>query len=67
MHSAIRIKSLPYAASYIANNTSKRQQFKHENVKNTFYKLMNKTPYGKTIDNVAQITEICLLNDMEKT
>ena len=27
---------------------------------------MNNAPYGKTIENVAWRTDICLLNDMEK-
>ena len=31
-----------------------------------FDKLMNNTPYGKTIENVARRTDICLLNKMEK-
>ena len=30
VHRAIRFKSLPYVASYIANNTEKRKQFKHD-------------------------------------
>ena len=66
LHRAIRFKSSPYVASYIANNTAKRQQFKHEDVKKAFYKLMNNAPYGKTIENVARRTDIRLLNDMEK-
>ena len=36
LHRAIRFKSLPYIASYIANDTAKRQQFKHDNVKKSF-------------------------------
>ena len=43
-HRAIRFKSSPYVASYIANNTAKRQQFKHDDVKKAFYKLMNNAP-----------------------
>ena len=66
VHRAIRLKSSPYVASYIANNTAKRQQFEHDDVKKAFYKLMNNAPYGKTIENVARRTEIRLLNDMEK-
>ena len=66
VHRAIRFKSSPYVASYIANNTEKRQQFKHDDVKNAFYKLMNNAPYGKTIENVGRRTDIRLLNDMEK-
>ena len=66
LHRAIRFKSSPYVASYIANNTVKRQQHKHDDVKKAFYKLMNNAPYGKTIENVARCTDIRLLNDMEK-
>ena len=66
MNRAIRFKSSPYVASYIANNTAKRQQFKHDDVKKAFYKLMNNAPYGKTTENVARRTDIRLLNDMEQ-
>ena len=66
LHQAIRFKSSPYVASYIANNTAKHQQFIHDHVKKAFYKLMNNAPYGKTIENVARSTDIRLLNDMEK-
>ena len=63
---AIRFKSSAYVASYIANNTAKRQQFKHGDVQKAFYKLMNNAPYRKTIENVTRRTDIRLLNNMEK-
>ena len=66
LHRAIRFKSFPYVASYIANNTAKRQQFKQDDVKKAFYKLMNKAPYDKTIKHVARRTDICLLNNIVK-
>ena len=66
VHRAIRFKSSPYVASYVANNKAKRQQFMHDDVRKAFYKLMNNAPYGKTIDNVARRIDICLLNDMQK-
>ena len=66
VHRAIRFKSSPYVARYIANNTAKRQQFKLDDVKKALYKLINNAPYGKTIENVARRTNIRLLNDMEK-
>ena len=50
----------------IANNTEKRKQFKHDDVKKAFYKLMNNAPYGKTIEDVARRTDNRLLNGMEK-
>ena len=63
---AIRFNSSSYVAGYIANNTEKRKQFNHDDVKKAFYKLMNTAPYGKTIENVARRTDIRLLNDMVK-
>ena len=66
VHRSIRFKSSPYVASYIANNTAKRQHFKHDDVRKAFYQLMNNAPYGKTSENVARRTDIRLLNDMEK-
>ena len=66
LYRAIRFRSLPYVASYIANNTAKRQQYKHDDVKKAFYKLMNNAPYGKTIEYVARRTDIRLLNDIKK-
>ena len=66
LHRAIRFNSSPYLAIYIANNTAKRQQYKHYEVKNAFDKLMNNASCGMTIDNVARRTDIRLLNDMEK-
>ena len=66
VHRAIRFSSSPYVAGYIANNTAKRQHDKHDDLKKSFYKLMNNAPYGKTIENVARRSDIRLLNDMEK-
>ena len=36
VHSAIRFNSSPYVAGYIANNTEKRKQLKHDDVKKAF-------------------------------
>ena len=66
VHRAIRFKSFPYVSSYIANNTDKRKQFKHDDIKQACYKLMNNVSYGKTIENIERRTDIRLLNDMEK-
>ena len=66
VHRAIRFNSSPSVAKYIVNNTKKQKQFKHDNVKKTFYKLMNNALYGKTIENVARSTDIRLLNDIDK-
>ena len=66
VHRAILFKSSHSVATYIANNIAKRQQFKHDNVKKVFYKLMNNALYGATIVNVARQTDICNFDDMEK-
>ena len=66
VHGAIRFNSSPYVAGYIANNTEKRNQFKHDDMKKAFYKLLNTAPYWKKIVNVERRTDIKLLNDMEK-
>ena len=57
VHRAFRFKSSPYVAEYIANNTEKRKQFKHDDVNKAFNKLMNNAANGKTIENVARRTE----------
>ena len=36
VHRAIRFNSSPYVAGYIANNTEKRKQLKHDYVKKSF-------------------------------
>ena len=66
VHRAILINSSPYVARFIATNTEKRKQFKHDDVKKTFYKFMYNEPYGTTIENVARRFDIRLLNDIEK-
>ena len=66
VHRAIRFNSSPYVASYISNNTDKRKLFKHDDVKKSYYKLMNNVPYEKMIENAGRRSDIRLLNDMEK-
>ena len=66
VYRAICFNSSHYVAELIANNTEKRKQFKHYDVKKAFYKLMNNAPYGKTIENVTWRTDIRLLNEMVK-
>ena len=66
VHCAILFISSWCVASYIVNNTAKRQKYKHDDVTKAFFKRMNNAPYGKTIENVERQTNIRLLNDMEK-
>ena len=62
----IRFKLSPYVASYVANNTAKRQQFKHDDFKKSCYKIMKNALVGKTIENVARRIDLRLINDIEK-
>ena len=40
--------------------------YKKDEVKKNFYKLMNNSPYGKTIENAARRSDIRLMHDPEK-
>lgn len=37
----------------------------HDEDKYAFYKLIKNAPYGQTIENIAHLTDIELLNKME--
>ena len=66
IHRAIAFESSDYIKPYILNNANKRIQFKDDECKKAFYKLMNNALYGKTIENVARRTIIKLLVNMDK-
>ena len=66
VHRGIKFTANPYLQPYINNNTEKRNMYKKDDVKKNFYKLMNNSPYGKTIENAARRSDIRLLNDPEK-
>ena len=66
VHRTISFKFSFYVASYIANNTENRKQYKHDDVKKAFYKLMNNAPYKQTIETVARRTDSRMRNDMGK-
>lgn len=66
LHRAIRYKSSFYVASYIENNTAKRQLYNHDDVMKSLSKLMTNAFYVNMIENVARLIENWLLNVMEK-
>ena len=51
---------------YIANNTEKQTQLKHDDVTKAFSKIMNNALDKKTIENVAPRTNIRLLYNIKK-
>ena len=61
VHRAIKFTALAYLAVYIKNNTERRYANRNDETKKNFYKLMNNSPYGKTIENVAKRSNIKLL------
>ena len=66
VHRGIKFCASNFIADYIENNTKKRNMYKTDEVKKNFYKLMNNSVYGKTIENAAKRSDIRLLNDDEK-
>ena len=66
VHRAIKFTALAYLAGYIKNNTERRYANRNDETKKNFYKLMNNSPYGKTIENVAKSSNIKLLTSLEK-
>ena len=66
VHRGIKFTANSYLAQYIDNNTNKRTMYKNDDVKKSFYKLMNNSPYGKTIENAARRSDIRLLNNPEQ-
>lgn len=56
---------LPYINGYIAINTTKRKQFKHDNMNKAFTSCWTTRRTAKAIENVARCSDFCLLNNME--
>ena len=66
VYPAIKFTALAYLAGYIKNNTERRYANRDDVTKKNFYKLMNNSPYGKTIENVEKRSNIKLLTSLEK-
>ena len=63
IHRGISCTASPYFEPYITNNNNKRKQCKNDEVLQNFYKLMNNSVYGQTIENVAKRSEVKLVTD----
>ena len=61
VHAVYNIKQSPWLAKYIKYNTEQRKKAKTEFEKH-FYKLMNKSFYGKTIENIRKRLNLDLID-----
>ena len=61
VHTVYKFKQSPWLAKYIKYNTKQRSKAKTE-FEEHFYKLMNNSFYGKTIENIRKLLNLDLID-----
>ena len=61
IHRAIKFSQAPWLKQYITYNTEKRKEA-NSSFEKDFFKLLNKSVYGKTIENLRKRRNVELIN-----